>query len=155
MGAVIIISNSTKNLHSVFRKPVGVYPTKTANVLLTVFNHVQSEENLTDSYALYRIDVNAVDYMSTTGRSLPDSCALLPRCERCRLHVDHRAFTARPDTYYAPNDASLSGALPHQSPHCATTQVWVSVFECGKPVHYQNVSETSPCSSLATTAIKM
>ena len=74
--------------------------------------------------------------MSTTGRSLPDSYALSDRCERRRLHVDHRAFTARPDTYYATNDAFLSGALPHQSPHCAATQVWVSVFECGEPVQH-------------------
>ena len=84
----------------------------------------------------YQTDVNAVDYMSTTGRSLPDSYALSDRCERRRLQVDHRAFTARPNTYYATNDAFLSGALPHQSPLCAATQVWVSVVECGEPVQH-------------------
>ena len=84
----------------------------------------------------YRTDVNAVDYRSTTGRSLPDSYALSDRCEHRRLQVDHRAFTARPNTYYATNDAFLSGALPHQSPLCAATQVWVSVVECGEPVQH-------------------
>ena len=81
-------------------------------MLITVFNHVQSEEHQTDSNALS------------------------DRCERRRLRVDHRAFTAQPDTYYATNDAFLSGALPHQSAHCAATQVWVSVFECGEPVQH-------------------
>ena len=99
----------------------------------------------------YRTDVNAVDYRSTTGRSLPDSYALSDQCERRRLHVDHRAFTARPDTYYDNNDTFFSSALPHQSSHCATTQVWLSVVN---PSNTQNVS-LSPCSSLATTAIKM
>ena len=80
--------------------------------------------------------MNAVDYRSTTGRSLPESYALSNRCERHRLHVDHRAFTARSNTYFATNDAFFSGALPHQSPHCAATQVWVSVFECGEPAQH-------------------
>ena len=84
----------------------------------------------------YRTDVNAVDYRSTTGRSLPDSYALSDQCERRRLHVDHRAFTARPDTYYDNNDTFFSSALPHQSSHCAATQVWVSVVECGEPVQH-------------------
>ena len=105
-------------------------------MLITVFNHVQSDEHLRDSYALYRTDVNAVDYMSTTGRSQPDSYAFSDRCERRRLHVDHRAFTARPDTYYKNNVAFFSGALPHQSSHCAATQMWVSVVECGEPVQH-------------------
>ena len=84
----------------------------------------------------YRTNVNAVDYMSTTGRSLPDSYALSDQCERRRLHVDHRAFTARPDTYYDNNDAFFSSALPHQFSHCAATQMWVSVVECGEPVQH-------------------
>ena len=79
--------------------------------------------------------MNAVDYRSTTWRSLPDSYAFSDRCKRRRRQVDHRAFTARPDTY-ATNDAFLSGALPHQSPDCAATQVWVSVFKCGEPVQH-------------------
>ena len=81
-------------------------------MLITVFNHVQSEERLTDSYALS------------------------DRCERRRLQVDHRAFTARLNTYYDNNDAFFSSALPHQSSHCAATQVWASVFECGEPVQH-------------------
>ena len=84
----------------------------------------------------YRTDVNAVDYRPTTGRSLPDSYALSDQCERRRLHVEHRAFTARPDTYYDNNDTFFSSALPHQSSHCAATQVWVSVVECGEPVQH-------------------
>ena len=82
----------------------------------------------------YQTDVNAVDYRSITGRSLTDSYALSDRCERCRLHVDHRAFTVRPNTYYETNDAFLRDALPHQSPHSAATQVWVFVY--GVPVQH-------------------
>ena len=91
----------------------------------------------------YRTDVNAVDYGSTTGRSLRDSYALSDQCERRQLHVDHRAFTARPGIYYETNDA-----FPNQSPHCAATQVWVSVFECGEPVQHpkcqRNITKQLP-----------
>ena len=52
VGGVIIISYSTTNLHTYFRKSVVVYPTHLDNVLITGFNHVQSEKHLTESYAL-------------------------------------------------------------------------------------------------------
>ena len=61
----------------------------------------------------YRTNVNAVDYMSTTGRSLPDLTLIM-------ITMTH----------------SWTAALPHQSPHCVATQVWVSVVECGEPVQH-------------------
>ena len=58
----------------------------------------------------YRTDVNSVDYMSITGRSLPDLTVIV-----------------RPMTH------SLAAALSHQSPHCAATEVCVGVFV--RPAH--------------------
>ena len=72
--------------------------------------------------------------------AMPDSYALSDRCERRRLHVDRRAFTARPDTYYETNDAFLSsGTSPSVSSLCCDTDVG----RCICAFSTQNVSVSS------------
>ena len=104
----------------------------------------------------YQTDVNAVDYRSTTGRSLPDSYALSDRCKRRWLDVDQRAFTARPDTYYETNDAFLSGdTSPSVSSLCCDTGVYLCMVYRSSTQNVSLSGGTSSCSSLANTAIKI